>query len=390
MSAKFVDALKGYEYYLKERGEAIIDDVNNYLVTHGREPIQPRTYAHYRKLLAHGFRSYIPINQFDVFQALGKLQMAADRRRYHRDKTQIPAKVSRDGENWKDATIVDKSLVGFGVTILEKFTATQGSKIWIRLNGYEDIPIIVVWKQHDQEGNSTSLGVRAFEFIANYQLTEDNVSVSRLTGVIQISREEDGVLEWENMYRVFDNTNQLLDAVSDLIYSLSEVLDSKVSVARPVLTSIKFGSPGELQAKVDFGVAEIVRVLIEKVQYWSLDRKRFIEENRKRELENANYSIEVIRNAINLRKEALDVGMTDDAVTAILRPIKGVFNINEIPRDLFGEGTLERGVLTERVIPVVAELVAGDDPDFKISVHKITKGREDTTSPQRKRRRTKH
>jgi hypothetical protein len=51
MSAEFVDALKGYEYYLKERGEATIDDVNNYLVTHGRRPIQARTYNHYRKLL---------------------------------------------------------------------------------------------------------------------------------------------------------------------------------------------------------------------------------------------------------------------------------------------------------------------------------------------------
>jgi len=52
MSAKFVDALKGYEYYLKERGEATtIDDVNNYLVTHGRRSIQARTYGHYRKLL---------------------------------------------------------------------------------------------------------------------------------------------------------------------------------------------------------------------------------------------------------------------------------------------------------------------------------------------------
>ncbi len=388
MSAEFVDALKGYEYYLRERGEATIEDINNYLTTHSRRPIQSRTYNHYRKLLAHGFRSYIPINQFDVFQALGKIQMAADRRRYHRDKVEIPAKVSRDGEHWKDAIIVDKSLVGFGVTVLEKFAISKGSKIWLRLDDYEDVPVILVWKKHDQEGNCTNFGSRAFEFIANYQLVDDDLSSSRLTGVLQISREEEGTLEWGYIYRIFDKTNQLLDAVRDLIYSIGEALDSEVSVARPVLMSIKFGSPGELQTKVDLGVAEIIKVLIEKFLYWSLDKKRFIEENRKRELENINYGIEVIRNAINLRKEAVEMGMTDDAVTALLEPVRNVFNFKKLPRDLFSEGTLERGVLTERVIPAVAELVAGDDPEFTISVFKVTKGKEDTTHRRRKHRRT--
>src|SRR5512138_2450822 len=142
MSAEFVDALKGYEFYLKERGEATIEDVNNYLITHGRRTIQARTYNHYRKLLAHGFRSYIPINQFDVFQALGKLQMAADRRRYQRDKVQISAKVSYDSENWRDTVIEDKSLVGFGISMVGRLPLTRGKRVWIRLDGYDDIPAI--------------------------------------------------------------------------------------------------------------------------------------------------------------------------------------------------------------------------------------------------------
>jgi hypothetical protein len=389
MSAEFVDALKGYEYYLKERGEATIDDVNNYLVTHGRRPIQPRTYGHYRKLLAHGFRSYIPINQFDVFQALGKLQMAADRRRYQRDKIHTPAQVSLDREIWKDAIVTDKSLVGFGLSTFEKFSVSKGTKIWIRLDDYDDIPVILVWRSHDQDEDITKLGVRAFEFIAKYRLTEENLITPRLTGVLQISRAEEGNLEWRHIYRVLDKNNQLLDAVSDLIYSISEALDSKVRVATPVLMSIKFGSPGELQTKVDFGVAEIIRVLIEKIQYWSLDRTRFIQENRKRELENVNYGIEIARNAINLHKEAIEAGMTDDAVATILEPIKSVFNVKKLPKRLFVEGTLERGVLTERVIPVIAELVAGDDTDFKIEVYETNQGRMNTTSVRQKRRRTK-
>jgi hypothetical protein len=389
MSAQFVDALKGYEYYLRERGDATIDDVNNYLVTHGRAPIQLRTYGHYRKLLAHGFRSYIPINQFDVFQALGKLQMAADRRRYRRDKIKIPAKVSHDGENWKDAIIVDKSLVGFGVALLEKFAVSISSKVWIRLDNYDDIPVILVWKKHDQDGNCISFGSRAFEFIAGYRLTEEEQSFSRLTGVLQITRAEDGVLEWEQIYRVLDTNNQLLDAVSDLIYSLGEALESKVSVARPVLMSIEFGSPGELQTKVDFGVAEIVKVLIETVQFWSLNRKRAIEENRKLELENVNLSLDVARKAINIRKEAIESGLTEDTIAVLLNPIKKVFNRTNLPKRLFEAGTLERGVLTERVVPAIAELVAGDDPDFKISVYKVTP-KEDLTPPKRKRRRRQH
>ena len=387
MSAKFVDALKGYEYYLKERGEATIDDVNNYLVTHGRRLIQPRTYGHYRKLLAHGFRSYIPINQFDVFQALGKIQMAADRRRYHRDKIQTSAKVSYGGETWKDAIVTDKSLVGFGVTVFEKFPISKGTKIWIRLDDYDDIPVILVWRRHNQD-NSTNLGVRAFEFIASYHLTGEDLNVSRLTDVLQISREDEGILDWEHIYRVFDKTNQLLDGLSALIHSINDVVDSKVHIARPVLMSVKFGSPGELQTKVDFGIAEILSVLIEKVQYWSLARKRFIEENRKRELENINYSLEVVRNAIHLRKEAVEVGMTDEAVAVILEPIKSVFNVDKLPKGLFDEGTSERGILIERVIPVVTELVAGDDPSFKISVYKASRSRQEVIPSQRKRRRT--
>ena len=68
------------------------DDINEYLKQEGRHPISVRTYGHYESLQAHGFRSYIPINKFDVFQALGQLQMAADRRRYSRAKIEAGGK----------------------------------------------------------------------------------------------------------------------------------------------------------------------------------------------------------------------------------------------------------------------------------------------------------
>jgi hypothetical protein len=211
-----------------------------------------------------------------------------------------------------------------------------------------------------------------------------------LTGVIQIYREHEEVLEWEHVYRVFDKTNQLLDGLSALIDSLDDVLDSKVHMARPILESIKFGSPGEIQTKVDFGIADILRVIVEKIQYWSLDKQRYKEENQRRELENANLRIEIARNALHLRKEVEEAGMADDLILALSEPIKSVFDVRKLPSGLFGEGKLERGILTEQIIPVVAEIVGGDDPDLKIRVFKIAKGRESTVPSRRKRRQTRH
>jgi hypothetical protein len=110
-------------------------------------------------------------------------------------------------------------------------------------------------------------------------------------------------------------------------------------------------------------------------------------------LENVNYGFEVARNAINFRNEALEAGMSEDAISALLGPIRTVFNMKKLPKDLFDGGTLERGILFQRVIPVVAELVAGDDPDFKIKSYRVKKRKATTQIRQtrlshRGRRRT--
>ncbi len=382
MSAEFVDALKGYEYYLEQRGKASLVEINNYLVSHGRRPIQLRTYGHYRKLLANGFRSYIPINKFDVFQSLGRVQMAADRRRYEREKVQIPAQISSDGEKWIGTEIIDKSLVGFGIAIPGKLHKTKGTKLWVKQEGYDDIPAIMVWQKYDDNSDFARFGVRAFEFVVKYQQEEGEIRAARLTGVIKIVREKEGDVDWENLFRILSETNRLIDAISALIYTIDEVMDTNIRLARPVLSSIKFGSPGELQTKVDLGIAEILKTLIEKFQYWSLDKKRYIEENRRKELENINYGVDVIRNAINLHKEAKEAGISDEAIRTVLDPIKKVFNAKKLPRGLFDDGSLERAVLTERVMPVIAELIAGDDPDFKITVYKIEGQRQPTDESQ--------
>jgi hypothetical protein len=145
MSAEFVDALKGYEYYLKERGKVTIDQVNIHLKNQGRKTISARTYGHYIKLLREGFRNYIPINQFDVYQTLGRLQMAADRRRYGRENEEINIEISIDRNIWQNGTIINQSLVGFGIVIEQSFSIKKTERIWIRIDGYKDIPGMVVW-----------------------------------------------------------------------------------------------------------------------------------------------------------------------------------------------------------------------------------------------------
>ena len=367
MTAEFVDALQGYEYYLKERGKLTIDQVNMHLKNQGRKSISARTYGHYIKLLREGFRNYIPVNQFDVYQTLGRLQMAADRRRYGRENSELIIQVSVDRVKWQNGTVINQSLVGFGILLEQSFDINKSERIWIRKDGYKDIPGTLVWKKIDK--NVTQLGIRAFEFIAKYQLEEEEI-VKRLTGVLNITRSQVGKIGWEQLNRMIGQTNLLLTTLNELIYSLDAPMGTKTKLARPILDSINFGSAGELQAKIDFGVAEILKTLIEKFQYWHLDKEKYIHENRTRELENANLGIEVVRNAIKLKSDAINAGMSEEAISFVLEPIKSVFKVKELPKGLFETGTLERGVLLKRVLPIIAELLAGDDPDFKIKVFK--------------------
>ena len=111
MSAQFVDALKGYEYFLSTKGRAFREEVNRYLESINRRSIAQRTYIHYQKLIYNGFRSYVPINKFDVFQSLGRLQLAADRRRYERYMEEISGGISRNLVSWAPATCPDSSNV---------------------------------------------------------------------------------------------------------------------------------------------------------------------------------------------------------------------------------------------------------------------------------------
>lgn len=366
MAAQFVDALIGYEFYLKARGKATIEEVNDYLASQERRPIKQRTYGHYRKLLKHGFRNYIPINQFDVFHSLGRLQLASDRRRCERDSIEVYAKISRIHKKWVDAVIIDKSVVGFGIQTIEKYPITLGSQMWVQLEGYGNIPTIVVWRKHFD--GFTRIGTRAIEFITKYRLVDEQVANERLKGKLRIYRDIEGELGWDDVYRIIGKTDELLNSVISLVGYMGELIDSDVQIASPILSSIKFGSPGDVQIKVDLGVAEVIDMVVEKLRFWGLEKRKRTAETRKLELENKSLEIEILRKAISLRQEAPELDLTNAILDELMPSMKSVYNVDQLPLGSFSESSLERAILEERIIPAAAELVAGDDPDYEIEV----------------------
>lgn len=381
MAAGFVDALLGYEFYLQTRGEATMTDVNAHLESKNRYPIALRTYQHYRKLIRHGFRTYVPINKFDVFQSLGKLQMAADRRRYTRRQVNANAEISRDSDNWCGCTIIDQSLVGFGILTDKKFPIRPGDKIWVRLTDYQPIPSFVAWREHLE--SSTRLGVRAIEFIDNFRNSPAEIERRRLVGLFTIRRTADDEIDWAYFVYILEKSNELLTSTADLLHAIAAVSGASPVVSRSLLDSIEFNSPGSAEIKIDFGIAEILRVLFEALQTFGLHRRRFRVEterielenegrrldNQRKEIEIKERNIELTRNALNLAEDARTKGLDDAVITQILsRSLESALGIEKLPDGIFAPNSLERGILIERTIPAATELMNADDPSYEINV----------------------
>lgn len=368
MATSFVDALMGYEYFLEKRGKVSLEEVNDYLDYMGRSPISPRTFTHYRSLLRHGFRSYVPINQFDVSRTLGQLQMAADRRRYLRENVkEIDSMVSQDGITWISAKIIDRSLVGFGMYTMDRLPFKSGTHIWIQIDNYHEIPATFIWKH--SEGNRTRFGVRAFEFIAKYQIIKKEVAITRPTGIIIVKKFSKGDIFWGELYRILRKIDELMDASKSLLDSIAKIADIDIKLATPVLLSIKFSSPGEIQVKADLGIAEVIKLALQKAQLWKLEKDRYKAENRGKEIDNSLREIEALRNAVRLRKEAIDSGIAENIADSLFySTIMKALNVSQLPSPLFERNSLESGILTDRLLPAAAELKAGDDPDIEIEV----------------------
>jgi len=364
MTAQFVDALRGYEYFLRLRGQASLEDINDYLVSQNRKSISSRTYTHYLKLLSYGFRSYIPINKFDVFQSLGRVQIVSDRRGYGREVLGVQAEISRNRSRWHSAEIVDRSPVGLGILVHGRLRIRPGAPLWVRMPGFEDIPTLVVWRNH--LNGSTEVGVRATEFISRFAIEEEVQDPGRLTGILRVLYSPAGEIKWLNLHRISDAINELLIGASDLLYSMDEVIGTNLVIANPMIASLAFPEPGEIELKIDVACAEVLGVVFEKLEMWGL-RKRTVEQKAGQlEMSLINSRIEVLRNVVNLRQESEAAGLVDAIVDGLEIPLIRLFNLSDMPPNLLEGASPERAILASRVLPAAIELLAGDDPDLDI------------------------
>jgi hypothetical protein len=370
MAAKFVDALKGYEYFLENRGKTSLEDINIYLEIKGRSPISLRTYSHYKKLIKRGIISYVPINQFDVDVTLGRLQMATDRRRYSRELTQGEASVSADGTKWIKANILNKSEVGFGFLTENPLQFKIKNFIWIRIDNYHDIPAFLVWQRHEE--NSTRFGVRALEFISKYQTSEEILFFNRLTGQLVVRKTSGGSISWQEFLRIMAKIDEMMVSSSDLLDSFAKIIGLELKLARPVLSSIKFSSPGEFVINIDIALAFLIIGLLKAIQLWRPIIERFREQTRTIELNNDILEIEKARKIIKLAEEAKDSNFKKQLIDYISTGIKEALNNKNLPSDSFERNSLENGILNSRLIPAALDLTIGDDQvELKVKYKKV-------------------
>lgn len=365
MAAKFVDALKGYEYFLQNRSNSSIDDINEFLQGEGRNQISQRTYSHYRKLTRRGIMSYVPINQFDVDITLGRIQMATDRRRYFRELTEFDASVSLDGTEWIKVKVINKSLVGLGLYTENPFPFKTKRLIWIHTADYHDIPAILVWKRPEENG--MRFGVRAFEFIANYRTYEEIIVLDRPMRQLVVRKASGGKISWQELLRIMAKVDEIIGASSDLLDSIAKIIDMDLKLARPVISSIKFSSPGEFVINIDIALAFLILGILKTIQLWKPMIKRFKEVNRTIELRNDILEIQKARKIVKLKKEVVDSNIKKQLLDNLSPSINQALNNENLPSNIF-ENSVEDGILNSRLIPAALDLAVGDDPDIKIEV----------------------
>lgn len=367
MSANFGDARIGYEHYIDTRGNVSFEEINDYLLKIKHNPISQRTFNHYRSLMRYGYRSYFPINQFDVSRMLGQLPVAPDRRRYEREKVNIEAKISTDGIIRINTKVIDKSIIGFGMSTSEKLSIKNGDPIWLHIPQYHDIPAILIW--HKKLNNTIRFGVRALEFISVYGIVQEENPISDLTGFLIVKKTSEEGLSWKEIYNLMGKIEKLLDASSELLKYVAEKNNIKLNLLSPILSSIKFSSPGEVSVIIDWKFFALLVALIRIVQLWRVDKNRLKEENRTLKLSNdmREMQIEYARKIVKTRKVA-NLDIAKQVLSALPGLLKKILNIDELPPDLFGSGSLITQMSTEQLLPAAADLIGGDDQQIEVDL----------------------
>lgn len=394
------DVAIGYDYFWQKRGKLSREDVNRYLAGQRRSQISVRTFAHYRDLLSHGVRHYISINRFDVLSTLGMLNPVRDMSRDAREAVDIEAKVSHDGDQWLAARVVDRSRMNLGILINNRLPVTIGSLLLIRPEGYRDIPTVIVWQEFGED--FARIDVRAFRLVASYR-DKQGESPTRGSGRLVIERHAEDKIPWTEFYSVLRTTNDLIEDATYLLRTLGDAFDTDLRVAEPVVQYISFGSPGGAELKLDFGVTDFIKLLLDKAQFWKSDGRIRAAEAERKELENTQLKrqmkVEQERSIIELAAlkedltqkrletiaktwQVLGLGNTastqasnSELVDSIAEQIKtNLPKILGIPvpaeklLELFSLGTPERGLLSDHLLPAAARLSGGGDETFTVKV----------------------
>ena len=361
-NAKFSDALQGYRFYLDRRGDANIAEVNEYLKRKGATHVSPRTYGHYAKLLARGFTSYIPINQFDVLLTIGRLRSASDRRKHTRRPVSDSFSISIAGGAWLSGKVIDASEVGLGVVIRSQHTLPRGSIGLVRIADHEEFLANVVWSR--PKGRTLRAGLRAFQHISAY--SEDRaIDMGARGGKFVLARTSEGELPWARFYSILSRTDELIAAVKDLRIALWAAGHSHVDVADPILRRINFASPGSFELKIDLGVEGLLRLILDKVQFWGLQKREMRAKVRSLELGNELQQLEAVRNAFDLgrtiQNTPLAVELSEELRSLAITIMPGT----KIPKGLFAPGTPEMAILEKRILPAALDMLAGDDLGYE-------------------------
>lgn len=381
MAARKEDAKKGYELFLLERGKISRSEINSKLAAVGARSVSQRTYTHYGRLLANGFRYYIPINHLDVYLSLGGDRIIAERRRFNREPGGLEVFYSFNGIEWKRAASVDDSSVGFGLvtdTIIQQKPLTSVS---IRIDGHHDIPCVLAWKKI--EGSFTRFGVRANNFISAYSSKGKGIAeLPRPLGRLTIIRAEDGKIDWQKFANTVHRTNQFILAVEELIYFVSNQSSQALVLARPILESIEFHSPGKAPLKIDKETASLAKVLIDNFKYPEQEERLRNAGVRSSEAE-ADIKEAEARKAVAEADDAeLNLLMKQLAFANQLTPEykEQLVNIvhehfisrlgaKALPSNFLKPGTPERAIFERKVLPRGMELMNPDDPEFRYTVY---------------------
>lgn len=366
MSTRYVDALKGYEFFIHHHGRASRHDINFYLFSQGRRAINQRIYRHYKGLIRLGIEGYIPINKFKLFESLGRIQVVGDRRRWRRQAVELSGRYSIDEMEWQDVLITDISETGFGILSSERITIKAGTLLWIRLEGYNHLPATLVWRKYPE--NETRFGVRTLEFVTKYKQIEEKMDIDRITGELRILRLQKGELHWSDFNRVLEKINELLHAVSALIHAVDQAVEVEIGSVQPVLSSIRFGSRRMFRIKVDFWQAAILKAVRDMLVPWHKMKERYRKGIKQPKTAGNSLDIEIARNALFLKNVDLGPRLSGDLVESLRNPLCDALGIEKLPEELFGPESLETGILLRRILPAAAELIAGDDPDFNLEV----------------------